>query len=343
MARRASPSNTLAAASALRQEPRPRIIVSPARIEQMEVTMSWQPAKEAVCSTPDRCPPVETVIVPKSRDLGGFEVRRALPSSRRRMIGPFIFLDQMGPASMPRGTGIDVRPHPHIGLSTLTWLVEGEIMHRDSLGSVQAIRPGEVNWMTAGSGIAHSERTPEALRPAGPRLSGLQTWLALPKKYEEIAPRFEHHKADALPRIEGDGIDATLVAGTGWGKKSPVGVFSETIFADVRLADGATLTVPAEHEERGVYVMDGSIDIAGESFEAGTLLALRAGSPVDVRARGRTHLAVLGGEAADGPRHIWWNFVSSSAERIEQAKADWKAGRFAKVTGDDEFIPLPES
>jgi redox-sensitive bicupin YhaK (pirin superfamily) len=331
-----------AAGSALQQEPARPIIVLPGRIEQMEVTMSWQPAEEAAVSAPADCPPVEIVIVPKSHDLGGFTVRRALPSSRRRMIGPFIFLDQMGPASLPSGKGVDVRPHPHIGLSTMTWLIEGEIMHRDSIGSVQAIRPGEVNWMTAGSGIAHSERTPDALRPGGPRLSGLQTWLALPKTHEEIAPRFEHHKADALPRIEGGGVDMTLVAGTGWGKKSPVGVFSETIFADARLADRATLTIPAEHEERGVYVMSGGVEIAGESFEAGTLLALRPGRAVDVHARGQTHLAVLGGEAADGPRHIWWNFVSSSAERIEQAKADWKAGRFAKVAGDDEFIPLPE-
>lgn len=304
--------------------------------------MSWQPAKEAACSVPDDCPAVETVIVPKSRDIGGFAVRRALPSSRRRMIGPFVFLDQMGPASLPKGNGLDVRPHPHIGLSTMTWLVDGEIMHRDSIGSVQAIRPGEVNWMTAGSGIAHSERTPDALRPDGPRLFGVQTWLALPKKHEETAPRFEHHKAEALPRIEGDGVYATLVAGTGWGKRSPVGVFSETVFADARLSGGATLTVPAEHEERGLYILTGGVDIAGEGFEAGTLLALRPGDPVDVRARGRTHLIVLGGEAADGPRHIWWNFVSSSAERIEQAKADWKAGRFAKVAGDDELIPLPE-
>jgi redox-sensitive bicupin YhaK (pirin superfamily) len=286
---------------------------------------------------------VETVIQPKSRDIGGFEVRRVLPSAKRRMIGPFVFFDQMGPAALPKGKGIDVRPHPHIGLSTLTWLIEGEIMHRDSVGSVQAIRPGEVNWMTAGSGIAHSERTPDALRPRGLRLYGIQTWLALPKAQEETAPRFEHHKADALPRIEGDGIAATLIAGTGWGKRSPVGVFTETLYADVRLGNGATLTIPAEHEERGIYVLAGGVEIAGERFGPGIMLALRPGGPIDVTAEAATHLMVLGGEPADGPRHIWWNFVSSSAERIEQAKADWKAGRFAKVGGDDEFIPLPES
>ena len=305
--------------------------------------MSWQPAKEAACSSPADCPPVETVIVPKSRDIGAFEVRRALPSSRRRMIGPFIFFDQMGPAALPKGKGMDVRPHPHIGLSTVTWLIEGEIMHRDSIGSVQAIRPGEVNWMTAGSGIAHSERTPDALRPGGPRLYGIQTWLALPKTHEEIAPSFEHFKADALPRIEGDGIDATLIAGTGWGKRSPVGVFTETVYADIRLAAGATLTIPPEHEERGVYVLTGAVEIAGDRFEPGVMLALRPGNPIDIRAEDATHLMLLGGARADGPRQIWWNFVSSSPERIEQAKADWKAGRFAKVAGDDEFIPLPES
>jgi redox-sensitive bicupin YhaK (pirin superfamily) len=305
--------------------------------------MSWQPAKEAVCSNPTDCPPVETVIVPKSRDIGGFEVKRALPSSRRRMIGPFIFFDQMGPATLPKGKGMDVRPHPHIGLSTVTWLIDGEIMHRDSIGSVQAIRPGEVNWMTAGSGIAHSERTPDALRPGGPSLYGIQTWLALPKTHEETAPRFEHFKADALPRIEGDGIDATLIAGAAWGKRSPVSVFTETVYADIRLAAGATLTVPAEHEERGVYVLTGGIEFASGRFAPGAMLALRPGAPIDVRAQGATHLMLLGGARADGPRHIWWNFVSSSAERIEQAKADWKAGRFAKVAGDDEFIPLPES
>ena len=304
--------------------------------------MSWQPANEADCSNPESCPTVETVIVPRSRDIGGFDVRRALPSTRRQMIGPFIFFDQMGPATFAENKGIDVRPHPHIGLSTVTWLIEGEILHRDSVGSVQTIRPGEVNWMTAGSGIAHSERTPEGLRDGGARLYGVQTWLALPKKHEETAPRFEHFTADRLPRIEGDGIEATLIAGTGWGKRSPVGVFSETLYADMRLAAGATLTIPPEHEERGVYVLTGGIEIAGDRFEAGTLLALRPGVPVDVRASGQTHLIVLGGETADAPRHIWWNFVSSSAERIEQAKADWKAGRFAPVTGDDEFIPLPE-
>jgi len=304
--------------------------------------MSWQPADEAMATSPGDCPPVETVIVPRSRDLGGFDVRRALPSTRRKMIGPFIFFDQMGPATFTAGKGIDVRPHPHIGLSTVTWLIEGEILHRDSLGSIQAIRPGAVNWMTAGSGIAHSERTPDALR-SGAKLYGLQTWLALPKAHEETAPRFEHFSADRLPTFEGDGVEATVIAGTGWGKRSPVGVFTDTLYVDMRLADGAKLTIPPEHEERGVYVLAGEIEIAGDRFGVGSMLVLRPGKPVDVLAHGAVHLVALGGATADGPRHIWWNFVSSSAERIEQAKADWKAGRFDPVVDDDEFIPLPES
>ncbi len=304
--------------------------------------MSWQPADEATAAPPADCPPVETVIVPRSRDLGGFDVRRALPSTRRKMIGPFIFFDQMGPATFAPGKGIDVRPHPHIGLSTVTWLIEGEIMHRDSLGSIQAIRPGAVNWMTAGSGIAHSERTPDELR-SGAKLYGLQTWLALPKAHEETAPRFEHFSADRLPTFEGDGVEATVIAGTGWGKRSPVGVFTDTLYVDMRLTDGTKLTIPPEHEERGVYVLAGEIEIAGDRFGVGSMLVLRPDKPVDVLAHGAVHLVALGGATADGPRHIWWNFVSSSAERIEQAKADWKTGRFDPVVDDDEFIPLPEN
>ncbi len=304
--------------------------------------MSWQPADEATAAPPTDCPPVETVIVPRSRDLGGFDVRRALPSTRRKMIGPFIFFDQMGPATFAPGKGIDVRPHPHIGLSTVTWLIEGEIMHRDSLGSIQAIRPGAVNWMTAGSGIAHSERTPDELR-SGAKLYGLQTWLALPKAHEETAPRFEHFSADRLPTFEGNGVEATVIAGTGWGKRSPVGVFTDTLYVDMRLTDGTKLTIPPEHEERGVYVLAGEIEIAGDRFGVGSMLVLRPDKPVDVLAHGAVHLVALGGATADGPRHIWWNFVSSSAERIEQAKADWKTGRFDPVVDDDEFIPLPEN
>lgn len=285
---------------------------------------------------------VETVIVPRSTDLGGFEVKRVLPSSRRRMVGPFIFLDQMGPTDFEDGTGVDVRPHPHIGLSTVTWLLAGEIMHRDSVGSVQNIRPGEVNWMTAGSGIAHSERTPDALRPGGSALYGLQTWLALPQPYEEAEPFFEHFGAEALPALDGDGLTATLIAGTGWGKRSPVQVFSETVYADVQIAGGSALPIPPEHEERAVYVLEGSVSVDGEDYEAGSLMVFRPGDAIDVRAAADARVMVLGGEAADGPRHIWWNFVSSRPDRIEQAKRDWEEKKFAEVVDDDEFIPLPK-
>jgi redox-sensitive bicupin YhaK (pirin superfamily) len=305
--------------------------------------MSWQPADDAACSARANCPPVETVIVPRSRDLGGFSVRRALPARERQMVGPFIFFDQMGPAEFLVGKGIDVRPHPHIGLSTLTWLIDGEIMHRDSLGSIQRIRPGEVNWMTAGKGIAHSERTPDDVRAAKSTLFGLQTWLALPRRHEETAPDFTHVGAGALPVVEDGGVRLTLVAGTGWGERSPVPVFSDTVYGDATLAAGAVLPVPEEHEDRAVYVLAGEIEIAGDAFAAGSLLVLRPGESVPVKASAASRIMILGGETADGPRHIWWNFVSSARDRIELAKADWHAGRFEPVIGDDEFIPLPEA
>lgn len=286
---------------------------------------------------------VETVIVPRARDIGGFEVRRALPSARRQMVGPFIFWDQMGPARFPSGEGMDVRPHPHIGLSTLTYLFDGEIMHRDSLGTAQPIRPGEVNWMTAGRGIVHSERTDSALRAAGAALYGIQAWVALPKAHEEVAPGFAHLGAADLPTIEGEGKQVRVVAGTLWGATSPVPSYSEMIYADAVLDTGAQLPVPAEHEERAVYVVEGTVSIAGDRFECGRLLILHPGDAVTVRAESRSRVLVLGGEPMDGPRYIWWNFVASSRDRIEAAKADWQARRFAIVPGDDqEFIPLPE-
>jgi redox-sensitive bicupin YhaK (pirin superfamily) len=304
--------------------------------------MSWQSAAEPECSVPSACDPVDTVIVPRARDLGGFEVRRALPAAQRQMVGPFIFFDQMGPAEFLAGTGMDVRPHPHIGLSTLTWLIDGTILHRDSLGSVQPIRPGEVNWMTAGRGIAHSERTPPQQRAIGARLFGLQTWLALPKKHEETEPRFDHYPAGELPVIDGEDLRVTLIAGSGWGQRSPVAVFSETLYADADLAAGASLPIPLEHDERAVYLLSGKVRIAGEAFAPGSLLVLKPGADVTIRAEAPSRLLALGGEPMDGPRFIWWNFVSSSKERIQQAQEDWKARRFAPVPGDDEFIPLPE-
>jgi redox-sensitive bicupin YhaK (pirin superfamily) len=285
----------------------------------------------------------ETVVVPHTRDLGdGFEVRRALPSIERRMVGPFVFFDQMGPAVLRAGTGLDVRPHPHIGLATVTYLFEGEILHRDSLGTVQSIRPGEVNWMTAGRGIAHSERTPPELRSAESRLFGIQTWIGLPKDREEAEPAFAHHGVADLPIIEGEGKRVRLIAGGLYGARSPVSVFSDMFYADAVLDAGAGLELPAEHEERAIYVAEGRIEIAGDTFDSGRLLVFRPGDAITVRSPAAARLLLLGGEPMDGPRHLWWNFVSASKERIEQAKSDWKDGRFASVPGETEFIPLPE-
>ncbi len=285
---------------------------------------------------------LETVIVPRTRDLGGFEVRRALPSAQRRMVGPFIFFDQMGPATFDAGRGMDVRPHPHIGLATVTYLFEGEILHRDSLGSVQPIRPGEVNWMTAGRGIAHSERTPAAARSAGGPMFGIQAWVALPRRHEETDPTFAHHPRASLPEMEGDGMKMRVIAGALFGRRAPVALFSDMFYADAVLAAGARVELPADFEERAIYVASGAVELAGQTFETGQLLVLRPREPVVVRAVGPARLMLFGGEPMDGPRHIWWNFVSSSKERIEQAKADWMAGRFPPVPDETEFIPLPE-
>jgi hypothetical protein len=286
--------------------------------------------------------PVETVIVPRARDLGDFEVRRALPAIEQRMVGPFVFFDEMGPATLPAGHGMDVRPHPHIGLATVTWLTDGEILHRDTLGSIQPIRPGELNWMTAGRGIAHSERSPELARRQPQHIAGLQAWVGLPKQHEETAPDFAHYGADALPVIAADGARVVLIAGHGWGARSPVAVFSDTIYAEVTLDAGAKLPIGTEHEERAIYILSGRIRIAGDAFEAGRMLILRPGDAITVTSDAGARFMVLGGETMDGPRHLWWNFVSSSKERIEQAKADWKEGRFGKVVDDNEFIPLPD-
>lgn len=286
---------------------------------------------------------IDHIIVPRARDIGGFEVRRALPAVTKRMVGPFIFFDQMGPATFPSGEGLDVRPHPHIGLATVTYLFDGEIMHRDSLGVVQAIRPGEVNWMTAGRGITHSERTDHDLRPAGPRLYGIQAWLALPKDHEETAPSFTHHGDGDQPIIEAEGKRVRLIAGSLWGETAKVQTFSEMIYADAELMTGAKLPIPATHEERALYIVDGRVSVNGDAFGAGQLLVLHPGDPITVEAETHARFMVLGGEPMDGPRHIWWNFVSSSKDRIEQAKADWLSNRFEAVPDESEFIPLPES
>ncbi|WP_338664570.1 pirin family protein [Pararoseomonas sp. SCSIO 73927] len=286
---------------------------------------------------------IEHVILPRTHDIGGFEVRRALPATERQMVGPFIFFDQMGPGEFLTGKGLDVRPHPHIGLSTVTYLFEGEIQHRDSLGSDQAIRPGDVNWMTTGRGMVHSERTDRVLRGHANRLFGIQSWLALPKPQEEAEPAFVHHPAATLPVIEDGGARLRLIAGHGWGARSPVATPIDLFYADAVLAPGAALPLP-DHEERGAYVVEGEVEVAGDRFEAGRMLVFRAGDSMGLRAGPRgARLLMLGGAAMDGPRHLFWNFVSSSPDRIEQAKADWKAGRFGTVPGDDkEFIPLPE-
>ena len=293
---------------------------------------------------------LETVVVPRTHDLGGgFNVRRALPHKDRRMVGPFVFLDQMGPHVFSPGEGIDVRPHPHIGLSTVTYLLSGEISHRDSLGTVQDIKPGEVNWMTAGKGIVHSERTGAQVRAAGSVLSGLQCWVALPRAREETDPGFTHLGADALPRIEGEGVSARIIAGEYFGKRSPVPVESPMFYVDLALAPGARLTMPAEYPEQALYVVEGSLDLGRDgSFEAGQLVVLKPGASVTLGAgqlagaSAGARVMLLGGEPMDGPRYLTWNFVSSSEDRIEQAKEDWRAMRFAQVPGETEFIPLPD-
>ena len=302
--------------------------------------MSWHPGEEAACKQGTGA--VETTVTPRPRDLGGFEVRRVLPAIERRMVGPFVFWDHMGPVSFPAGKGIDVRPHPHIGLATVTYLFEGEIVHRDSLGTVQTIRPGEVNWMTAGRGIVHSERTGSDLRGKGSRLAGIQSWVGLPEAEEETAPSFVHYGADALPMFSGEGKSVRLIAGSLYGRTSPVRVSSEMLYADVSLEGGAVFSVPTEHEERAVYIVQGAVEILGRHYAEGQMLVLRSGAEVTLSSPSPAHVMLLGGASLGAHRHIWWNFVSSSRERIEQAKADWKAGRFAMVAGDPEFIPLPE-
>jgi len=282
------------------------------------------------------------VIIPRLHDIGGFEVRRALPSAQRQMVGPFIFFDQFGPIIMQAGQGQDVRPHPHIGLSTVTWLFDGKMYHRDSLGSEQQIAPGELNWMTAGKGIVHSERTPALERARTRTVFGIQSWVALPKAHEETKPAFEHVAMSALPFISDHGREVRVVAGSIYGATSPVKTHSDLFYADVKLALGAQLPLPTEHEERGIYIAEGSLEIGGQVFGVNQLLVFHPGDAITITARGNARFMMLGGEPMDGPRHIWWNFVSSSKERIEAAKEDWKRARFAIVPVDEkEFIPLP--
>ena len=305
--------------------------------------MSWLTDNDPIPGDRQSCDGIEQVIVPRARDLGGFEVRRALPSAQRQMVGPFIFFDQMGPAQFIAGKGIDVRPHPHIGLATVTYLFDGEITHRDSLGSALAIRPGEVNLMTAGRGIVHSERTGTDARSSGQNLFGIQSWMALPKSHEETTPSFAHFGPDDLPRLEGSGKRVRIIMGSLYGKTSPAAFPHDCFYAEAVLAPGAVLPLDPDYDERAIYIASGRIDIAGQTFDAGQLLLFKPGDRISVLAETNTRLMLLGGEPMDGPRHIWWNFVSSSQDRINAAKNDWRERRFGIVPGDDkEFIPLPE-
>ncbi len=289
------------------------------------------------------CESIAFVIRARVRDLGGFTVRRSIPAARRRQIGPFTFFDHMGPVTLAPGKGMDVRPHPHIALATVTYLFDGEILHRDNLGSVQRIQPGDVNWMVAGRGIAHSERTADDVRKTGQRLHGIQAWVALPKEHEETAPSFVHHPKATLPEIREAGVTLRVIAGTAFGKTSPVSVLMPTLYVDAELTAGGTVTVPSEHAERAFYVVSGAVTCEGDTFGEGDLVVLTPGANVQFTATTDTRVMILGGAPLDGPRFIWWNFVSSTEARIEQAKKDWKEGRFPKVPGDEvEFIPLPE-
>ena len=288
---------------------------------------------------------LSVVVVPRTRDLGDrFEVRRALPSKERRMVGPFVFLDQMGPHRFATGGGLDVRPHPHIGLATITYLFDGEILHRDSLGTVQPIRPGEVNWMTAGQGIVHSERTPPELRQQESGLFGLQCWVALPRAYEEIAPSFVHVKSDQLPVEEGEGVAAQVIAGRYFDRQSPIPTLSDLFYVDVQLQSRARLVVPPEYEEQAIYIVSGQVDLGNDGvFDAGQLLVLKPGKSVTVTAvNAAARIMLLGGEPLDGSRAVVWNFVASSEERLMQAKDDWENQRFPKIAGESEWIPFPD-
>jgi redox-sensitive bicupin YhaK (pirin superfamily) len=304
--------------------------------------MTQGPETEPACS-PGDTPAVELVIEGRPRDLGGFSVRRTIPSGLRRAVGPFIFLDHMGPVDFAPGVGMDVRPHPHIGLATITYLLAGEILHRDSIGNAQAIRPGDVNWMIAGRGVAHSERTPPEVRARGGRALGLQTWVALPQDREDIAPSFEHHPQRTLPVVDRPGAILRVLAGTAYGETAPTSVLAPTLYVHGALAAGAELAIDNAHAERAVYVIDGEIACDDRTFGSATLIVLRPGVDVTICAHTPANVMLVGGAPLDGPRHIWWNFVSSTRERIERAKADWRDGRFATVAGDEhERVPLPE-
>lgn len=311
--------------------------------------MSWNPAFDPVCPDEVESSSIETVIIPRSRDLGGFEVRRALPAPKRQMVGPFIFFDQAGPAEFLTGKGVDVRPHPHIGLGTVTYLYKGEFHHRDSTGADQVIQPGALNWMVAGRGVTHSERTTPNARSGPNSLHGVQTWIALPESHEDVAPTFEHHAKETLPLIEDAGIKVRLILGDAYGQSAPATLFSEAFYADVCLDPGSIFPLPDNHEDRGVYVVEGAISVAGQEFKASQMMVFRPGDRITIAAlSGGARIMILGGATLSGPRFIWWNFVASSKERIEVAKAEWQAEKWGAglfdLPADDraEHIPLPD-
>jgi redox-sensitive bicupin YhaK (pirin superfamily) len=306
--------------------------------------MSWLPDTPPDAADQPGVPDVDLVLEARSRDLGGgFVVGRALPSPRRRAVGPFVFFDEMGPAALAPGTGLDIRPHPHINLATVTYLFEGEILHRDSLGSAQPIRPGAINWMTAGRGIVHSERTPAALRAHGSRLHGLQLWCGLPTAHEEDPPAFDHYPAEVIPEVARDGVTIRVLAGACYGARSPVRTLSQLFYVEARADAAATLEVPADHRERAVYVVTGAVACTGTTYAPRAMLVLAPDRVVRLALAAGTRAVLLGGDPLDGARHLYWNFVSSSPERIERAKRAWRAGTFAKVPGDEvERIPLPD-
>ncbi len=311
--------------------------------------MSWNPALDPHCPTDDAVDAIETVIIPRARDLGGFEVRRALPAPRRQMVGPFIFFDQMGPAEFVTGQGIDVRPHPHIGLATVTYLHRGAIHHRDSLGTDQWIESGAMNLMIAGHGITHSERMDGEARQKPQSLFGIQTWIALPKGAEDREAAFIHAPKADLPLMDGEGKQVRLIMGDAYGSRAPVETPSEMFYLDAILDPGAALPMPDNHEDRGAYVLEGSVTIAGEDYDTGRMMVFRPGDRVSMKAGPQgARVMLLGGATLEGERYIWWNFVASSKERIEEAKeawraGDWQNGRFQLPPNDDaEFIPLPD-
>jgi redox-sensitive bicupin YhaK (pirin superfamily) len=286
--------------------------------------------------------PIAALLRPRTKDLGGFEVQRLLPSLQAPTVGPFIFFDHFGPARFAPGEGVDVRPHPHIGLATVTFLLEGAMMHRDSLGSVQRIEPGDVNWMTAGAGIVHSERTAPEDRASGHLLHGLQTWVALPKAHEQGEPSFSHYPGVSLPKIDVQGVTMTLIAGTAFGQRSPAPTFSPMFYVYAEMEAGAAFDLYPEHEQRGAYVIEGELEIAGETIPAHHMAVLEPWTTVRVEARSPVVLILLGGSKLDGERLIWWNFVASSQELIDSASARWRERKFAPVPDETEFIPLPE-